>query len=190
MARTSACNVRVEEALRSISQPAAVVNWALLEPTKLDLHKAGCGGLDEMKSWLLEDKVLFGVLRFVFPRGLGDGPPIVKHLFVHWIGATVSPVRRGQWNSKLEAAMGVVRSYCDFAFKRTAHDAEDLDLTDLISELARLTYDKECGSRKLSLEWYLEGLPATKACVEVHNPDGSEPKLSLIPDMSTAAGGA
>jgi hypothetical protein len=168
--------------------PSAASNWALLEPTKLDLHMAGCGGLDEMKSWLLGDRVMFGVLRFVFPRSLGDGPPIVKYLFVHWIGSTVSPVRRGQWNSKLEEAMGVVRSYCDFAFKRTAHDAEDLDLSDLISELSRLTYDKECGSRKMSLEWYLEGLEATKTSAEVHKPDDSAPELLPISSVSTAGG--
>merc|ERR1712048_71025 len=126
------------EALRNVGQDLTSFNWALLEPTKVNLYHAGFGGLEEMKTYLASDKVLFGVLRFSFPRDC-DAPPIVKFLFVHWIGSEASAVRRGQWNSKLEAAASAVRKACDFAFRKTAYIPEDLMLDGLIEELARVT---------------------------------------------------
>eukprot|EP00930_Biecheleria_cincta_P070030 TRINITY_DN576_c0_g2_i1.p1 TRINITY_DN576_c0_g2~~TRINITY_DN576_c0_g2_i1.p1 ORF type:complete len:205 (-),score=36.39 TRINITY_DN576_c0_g2_i1:197-748(-) len=165
MQKAEQCNMSAQEALKAVGQATAPVNWALLESSKLGLYMAGCGGLEEMKTCLLSDKVMFGVVRFLFPRR--DGPPIVKYVFVHWIGSAVPPVRRGQLNSKLDEAVSVVRGYCDFGFRRTAYELEDVDLSDLITELSRLTYDKESWGQELSLAWYMQGLEAAQAHCDV-----------------------
>jgi hypothetical protein len=146
-----------EQALSAIGNASNPHNWLLLEPMGLQVHRTGCGGLDEMRQWLPDDSVMFGVLRFYFPRE-SSAPPIVKYLFVHWIGSKVSVVRRGQWNSKLEKAALKIRSACDFAFRKTAYALEDLQLVDVIEELRRVTCITSSDTRQLSVEWYSEGL--------------------------------
>eukprot|EP00930_Biecheleria_cincta_P016733 TRINITY_DN13500_c0_g1_i1.p1 TRINITY_DN13500_c0_g1~~TRINITY_DN13500_c0_g1_i1.p1 ORF type:complete len:387 (-),score=65.67 TRINITY_DN13500_c0_g1_i1:204-1364(-) len=146
--------MKVQEALSSVAQSSSTLNWIMLEPAHLDLHGAGHGGLEELKLHLALDKVMFAVLRCTFPR---TGKPIIKRIFIHWIGPEVSPVKRGRWNSRLEAAMSTVRKSMDFAFTKTAYSIEDLDLAELMSELCRVTYDREAKGRELSAEWYLEG---------------------------------
>lgn len=148
---------KAERALYAIGNEGSSCNWVLLDPAKLELHGAGCGGLEELKEHLLTDKVLFGVLRFTFPRA-EPAPPIVKYLFVHWIGSKVSVVRRGQWNSKLEEAALKIRKFCDFAFRKTAYAPEDLELAHLIEELGRVTCVTSSDTRQFSVDWYLESL--------------------------------
>lgn len=160
--------------LEEVANPTGTCNWVLLVPDKLELLGAGCGGIAEMKQWLPPNKVLFGALRFTFPRQF-DAPPIVKHAFLHWIGPEVSAVRRGQWNSKLADALSLLRKSCDFAFRTTAYSLEDLELQHLISELRRLTYDTtddnarltylemdDFDRRQISVAWYLEGLDVAR----------------------------
>lgn len=157
--------ISVEQALSEVVSDLSSLNWILLEPTRLDLHHAGCGGLGELKEWLPNDKVMFGVLRFSFPRS-DCAPPIVKYVFLHWIGPKVSVVRRGQWNSKLEQASSKMRTMCDFAFRKTAYDVADLVLTNLIDELARVTCITSSDTRQLSVDWYMEGLSAGVQAIE------------------------
>lgn len=154
-------DLTVKDALRMLGTDLQSLNWVLLEPTKLALQSAGCGGLAELKDALPADKVMFGALRFSFPRG-DYAPPIVKHMFLHWIGPRVSAVRRGQWNSKLEEAVSTMRTACDFAFRKTAYGLEDLVLQNLIEELDRVTCATCSDTRQFSAEWYLEGLRAAK----------------------------
>lgn len=155
--RPGQCNLSAEQAVNAVGNELSPYNWVLLEPTGLNLHRAGCGGLDELKECLLSDKVMFGLLQFSFPRSDG-APPIVKNLFIHWIGPKVSVVRRGQWNSKLEEAALKIRESCDFAFRKTAYVLDDLDLPQLIEELGRVTCVTSSDTRQLTADWYLEGL--------------------------------
>lgn len=155
---------KADEALRALADESSSHNWILLEPTKLELHRAGCAGLDELKEWLPADKVMFGALRFSFPR-THSAPPIVKYLFIHWIGPKVSVIRRGQWNSKLEGAALKMRSSFDCAFRKTAYTLEDLELPDLIDELGRVTCITSADTRQFSVDWYLEGLVLARQSV-------------------------
>jgi len=128
------CKLQAKDALRAVGKASGAFNWALLEPVMLDLHNAGYGGISEMKEWLHEDKVLFGILRFTF------GQAIVKHVFVHWVGPKVSTVKRGQFNSKRGAAEAQVRASCaGLTFSKEVHELEDLNLEELIQELKRLS---------------------------------------------------
>lgn len=132
-----------EEALRGVGEDRGSYNWALFEPTRLQLHNAGYGGLEEMQRWLAHDKVLFGVLRLSFgcsDRQGGTGVRVTKHMFVHWVGSSVGIVRRGKWNAKLNEATALICSQFAVAFRREAHSVADLRLPDLVGELRRLTH--------------------------------------------------
>lgn len=135
-----------DEALRAVGEEQDSYNWALLEPGSLGLHRAGFGGLEEMKKSLADDHVLFGVVRLSF--GYGEGhhggtrhhhADVTKHVFVHWVGPSVGPVRRGRWNAKLQDAAKLISSCASLTFRREAHSVQDLDLEDLLSEMRRLT---------------------------------------------------
>jgi len=164
---TADCERRLstQDALSAVGSNLQPQNWVLLEPTKLEVHGVGSGGLDELTESLPLDRVMFGVLRFSFPRDhiCHDAPPIVKYMFVHWIGPKVSPLRRGRWNSKVEEAVSSIRKFCDFAFRKTIYGVEDLELSQLIEELARVTCVTSSDTRQLSAAWYLEGLIAELA---------------------------
>ncbi|CAE8593948.1 unnamed protein product [Polarella glacialis] len=134
--------VTVEEALRCVSTDQGTFNWLLLEPTKLALHKAGKGGLDEMKEHLSDHQVLFGLLRLSFGSGsrsaTGGGravPGISKHVFVHWVGPRVSVVKRGVWNTGAGKASALIGKSCSVTFRREAHTPSDIRLEDIVSEL-------------------------------------------------------
>lgn len=60
--------ISVDRILAAVGDTTGPYNWALLEPERLELHNAGYGGLVEMKDWLAEDLVLFGMIRFTFGR--------------------------------------------------------------------------------------------------------------------------
>jgi len=169
--KTESCVLSAEPALSSVGKEMSSCNWVLLEPAKLELHKAGCGGLDELKENLPADQVMFGVLCFSFPRKWSPGaPPIVKCMFIHWIGPQVSVVRRGQWNSKLEQAASKVRQSCDFAFRKTAYSLDDLDLARLIHELGRVTCVTSSDTRQLSVSWYAEGVEIARKELALQQP--------------------
>eukprot|EP00928_Gymnodinium_smaydae_P080180 TRINITY_DN6392_c3_g1_i1.p1 TRINITY_DN6392_c3_g1~~TRINITY_DN6392_c3_g1_i1.p1 ORF type:complete len:456 (-),score=125.54 TRINITY_DN6392_c3_g1_i1:169-1464(-) len=127
-------NASTEDALREVCLVRGRFNWAVLEPVTLELHNAGCGGVEEMKDWLELDKVMFAIIRFTFEGGY-------KHVFVHWIGPKVSTVKCGQWNSKVPQAEEIIRSAMTINLKLTAHELEELDSGEIVSELQRLTYN-------------------------------------------------
>jgi len=166
-------SIKVPDALRAVGDPKGAFNWALLEASNLDLHNAGYGGVEEMKEWLDADKVLFGIIRFSFGRlsggcGATSMPTIVKHVFVHWIGPKVSPIKRGQWNSKHGTAETQIKKACPvLTFSKEAHDHDDLEVGYLISELKRLSIidgDKgENTSGEISVEEYMAALEAERA---------------------------
>lgn len=160
-----------EDALRSVGTDRGPFNWALLEPSKLQLHNAGRGGLAEMKEWLPDDKVMFGVLRLSFaPRAHNScartSPGITKHVLIHWVGPGVSAVQRGIWNAQLQQAAQLANRWCAVSFRREARGLKELLLEDLIAELRRLTTIDSIASAdgaaasRLTVESYLSALMA------------------------------
>eukprot|EP00439_Symbiodinium_sp_Y106_P052552 s1449_g7.t1 len=162
--------ISVDRILAAVGDTTGPYNWALLEPERLELHNAGYGGLVEMKEWLAEDLVLFGMIRFTFGRdtvastmeGMTATPAVVKYIFIHWVGPKVSAVRRGKWNAQQKKADAHVRSVCSITFRREAHSLEELELADLISELLRLAVVdgavSDSGKSQISVEDYMASL--------------------------------
>lgn len=132
----SKVEVTLTDALQAVATQNGTFNWVIMEPVKLGLHNAGCGGFEEMKDWLEPDKVMFCVFRVSF-----DATGAFKHVFVHWIGPSVSTVKCGQWNSKVPQAEEIVRSRMSVNLKKTAHNLDEMDLAEVMNELRRLTYN-------------------------------------------------
>lgn len=133
--------LRAPEAISCVSADNGALNWLLLEPDRLEVHKTGRGGLEEMKEHFVEDLVLFGLLRLTFGSGTSatgrSGPCITKHVFVHWVGPRVSIVRRGKWNACSGKAAALIGKSCAVTFRKQAHSLKDILLEDVISELRR-----------------------------------------------------
>jgi len=130
-------DVPIDKVLTAVADQKGEFNWAILEPTKLALHNAGCGGFEEMKDWFEPNKVMFGVIR------VSVGAGISKQVFIHWIGPEASTVKKGQWNSKVPAAQEKIRGFLSINHSMTAHGIEDLDLAEMMKELKMLTYGTE-----------------------------------------------
>lgn len=197
--RSACTTLTSRDALSAVGDANGAFNWALLEPTKLDLHNAGYGGLGEMKTWLADDKVLFGIVRFTFGQSFGQClafsvPAIVKHVFVHWVGPTVSAVKRGQWNSKRSNAETEVKQVCAITFARQAHEREDLEVEELINEIKRLAIvddaqgDHDTATSSISVEEYMAALERERQKqMEVEDEDDElEDHEQALPDIQTA----
>jgi len=149
--------VSKEDGLEALGTMSGKFNWMILEPKNLEVHDVGFGGIEELKESLDADNILFGLMRFTFPRE--KAPPIVKYLFIHWIGPEVSAVKRAQLNAKQKAAADEFRSVCSITFSKTAYTPDDLKLEELISDLKQITYDTaDSSDRELSVDWYREAL--------------------------------
>jgi len=121
------------------------------------VHRAGHRGLPELQESLDDDKVLFGLLRLSFPRG--DGAPVVKYAFIHWVGPTTPTVRRARWNTKVDQAATKFREGASLTLRMTAHEHEDLDVEKILTDLHRLTYDaKDQEADQFTKEGYLSWL--------------------------------
>jgi len=151
------------ETLQAVSKDRGQYNWALLNPRSLKVQEAGYGGLEEMRSYLVDDEVLFGVLRLNF--GLGSEDPdqstsqrgLAKHVFVHWVGPGVSVVKRGLANARMQEASDAISSFCFLTLRKEAHCKKDLDLASIIVDLRRLTVTDavgHCAADWLSEEAY------------------------------------
>lgn len=164
--------VTAESGLKAVGGQQGQWNWILMEPTKLELHNAGFGGIDEMKKFLDPTKVQFGLVRFAFGRadaqcGQAFVPGIVKHVFVHFVGNKVPVVKRGQWNAKQKEAEAKIKSVCAPMFRKEIHTEEEADLEDIVKELQRLSIAANPSSQsditstaKISVEDYKEALAA------------------------------
>jgi len=151
-----------EHALREVGLEAGQFNWALLDPARFELHGSGCGGLEEMRDHLAEDRVLFGILRLSFGCGQRSGartpaPHVTKHVLVHWMGPSVGAVQRGRWNARAQEAAALVARYCAVALRREVRRASDLRLEELLKDLRRLTA-VDVAAARISAAEYLSAL--------------------------------
>jgi len=191
------------ECLEAVGGTQGQWNWVLLEPTKLELHNAGYGGLDELKQHLDVTKVLFGLIRFSFGKseaacGTAFVPANVKHVFIHYVGNKVPVVRRGQWNAKQNEAEKEVRTVCVPLFRKEAHSGDELALEEMIKEVKRLalsTQASEEESNMISVEECLKAWDAEKqensggATSSSADDDAEMPEAKTAIDTVRAIGG-
>ncbi|CAJ1347773.1 unnamed protein product [Effrenium voratum] len=187
----------LEEALHEVAEDG-LANWVLLDPARLNVYKTGSGGFDQMKEHLAADRVLFGLVRLSFGGSMSrmgcSYHGLTKHVLVHWVGPTVSAVRRGLWGAKCGEVAALVARYCAVAFRQEANSFSDLKLEEIISKLQRLTVvdSMSCDSiaARISLEEYnmaraeemqRQQKPKPR---EVPKEKPREPKV--LPDLQTA----
>lgn len=75
-----------ENALKSVREELGAFNWALFKPSKkggVPFYNAGSLSINEMRDWLKDDQVLFGVVRMGFGSGTFRR---TKWLFLNWSG--------------------------------------------------------------------------------------------------------
>eukprot|EP00435_Cladocopium_sp_Y103_P067724 s131_g30.t1 len=145
-------------ALVEVAEEGAFYNWLLLEAVRMNLHKAGAGGFEELQAHLVDDRVLFGLLRLSF-GGAGEGRHgLTKHVLIHWVGPQVGAVRRGLCGAKYGEVSALFGGYCSVAFRHEANQLSDLRLEEIILKLQRLTVvDSVSGdgvAARISLEEY------------------------------------
>jgi len=150
-------DLSLDQALMEVAEESSFYNWLLLEPGRLNLHKAGAGGFEELQANLVDDRVLFGLVRLSFGRGDGR-VGLTKHVLIHWVGPQVGAVRRGLCGAKYGEVSALVGSYCALAFRHEANSLSDLKLEEIILKLQRLTVvDSVSGdgvAARISLEEY------------------------------------
>jgi len=85
--------------------------------------------VEQMREWLAEDEVLFGLVRM----GFGSGRFRRTYwLFVHWIGPKTPTVKKGRDN----ANVGEMEKMCrPFACSITANDMDEIELVAVIDRM-------------------------------------------------------
>ena len=116
----------------AVRADAGAFNWYLVRGDAngaSEVFNAGGGSLDEMKKSLASDEVFFGLLRMGFGRGAFRR---VKHIFIHWSGADVNPLKRGQHNANEEAIRKLVGPV---NLSHFATEMDEMNLNDLLDKV-------------------------------------------------------
>jgi len=108
---------------------------------KLTIHNRGIGGIEEMKKYMDDSQVMFGLLRFVFGHGSFAR---VKFVFVHLNGEKCSIVKRGRYNaSKGIAAEQIGSCHTDLQYQ----SSEDMTVDGVLEHLHKVCIsDGDLGS--------------------------------------------
>jgi len=83
----------IQEAWAEVRNDGSTKNFLLLgfaEGTKINVKQSGSGGLDEMRSGLSDDEILFGAIRVQLPSGGA------KFFHIFFVGANVSAMKKGK----------------------------------------------------------------------------------------------
>lgn len=138
----------LDQALVEVAEEGTFYNWLLLEPLRMSCHKAH----------LVDDRVLFGLLRLTFGGAAEGRHGLTKHVLIHWVGPQVGAVRRGLCGAKYGEVSALFGGYCSVAFRHEANQLSDLRLEEIILKLQRLTVvDSVSGdgvAARISLEEY------------------------------------
>lgn len=166
VARTAAeMNISAARALEMVRDIKGPFNWILVKPkgTKLELHNAGAGSVEEMREYLVEDEVLFGLVRMGFGTGRFRR---TYWWFAHWSPDNVGAVKRGKANS----AKGKMQDQLKpFSLGISASHEEEITLEAVIDRLKRAVVVEGSaqadagGAEAFSLESFAEALREEQA---------------------------
>jgi len=103
--------ISVEKVLEYVQKRDGPLNWALID-SRQKIIEAGGGGVHEMREFLDDKEVSFGILRM----GFGSGQFKRNFwLFIHWAGDKAHPTVRGKANAELAACKNLLQpSQIDF----------------------------------------------------------------------------
>lgn len=152
--------VTLEEAINEVSHDLGIYNWLLLEPERLELFRCGCGGLDEMKTYFDDDKVLFGLWRLSFSCGRAEGPfaTMTKHVLVKWAGSDVNIVRRGKMVQKWNQAAALLKTRCSATLSKEVGNQSELLLDNVLEDIKKFAVKDRLSSSHISESSYKEAL--------------------------------
>lgn len=116
--------ISFQDALGQVRSEHGSLNWLLAEPNASEprLVNAGSGSIPEMRQFLAQDRVLYGLVRAGFGAGAFKR---VKYLFWHWTGPNVSMVKRGKWNAEKDGMQELMRP---FTMDMTANSVEETEV--------------------------------------------------------------
>tara|TARA_B110001452_G_scaffold198054_1_gene167974 strand:+ start:1413 stop:2810 length:1398 start_codon:yes stop_codon:yes gene_type:complete len=146
--------ISVPKVLEYVQKKDGPLNWALIDSGQ-KLVEAGGGGVQEMREFLDDKEVSFGIIR------MGFGSGTFKRnfwLFIHWAGDKAHPTVRGKANAELATCKKLLQpSQVDFF---GAHQ-EDITIEILIEKVlkyCRVDGDTKKSQQTLDLAAYNEAL--------------------------------
>jgi hypothetical protein len=144
------------QALEQVRSEHGSLNWLLAEPNASTptLVNAGSGSIPEMRDFLAEDRVLYGLVRAGFGAGAFKR---VKWLFLHWTGPSVSMVKRGKWNAEKDGMQELMRP---FTMDMTANSTEETEV-DLVVDAIKaviVSDGDDDGESMFSVAAFLEAI--------------------------------
>jgi len=108
-------------------------NWLLIaiDGTTANLKGSGTGGLEELKSSLSEDQVLFGYLRVTS----GDAESKrAKFVFISWCGDKVGALKRAKTSVQKADIKKVIK---DFTIEFHAETMDEVDETEIMNRVRK-----------------------------------------------------
>lgn len=154
----------IETALRAVGGNLGEFNWLLLEAETMGLYNAGTGGVEELKLWLDQALVLFGVLRLPFIHG---GRKVVKHVMLQWMGPKISIVRRGKLVNKAIEAEGRFKSVCPFIlFRVEVGSIAEFVLQDILNDVRKKCLVDGAEESEITLEGYVRAVQVEQSLIQ------------------------
>jgi len=148
-----------EQALAAVRELMGPFNWATFNAkVPLELENAGAGSVPQMREWLPNDEVVFGLVRMGF--GTGRFRRTYWYYF-HWCGPDVGAVKRGRCNAHAD---GLAQLMSPFSLKITAHALDEYTLEGCLDSMARAIVVEgeakgdEAGANPLSLDSFMAAL--------------------------------
>jgi len=152
-----------DKVLKLVRDAKGPLNWALVkaDAKNLTLHNGGGGSVEQMREWLAEDEVLFGLVRM----GFGSGRFRRTYwLFVHWIGPNTPTVKKGRDNANVDAMKTLCRP---FACAIAANDMDEIELVAVIERMrSSVVVEKGAGENAESEGKDLLSLDAFKTALK------------------------
>eukprot|EP01097_Dermamoeba_algensis_P005878 TRINITY_DN3700_c0_g1_i2.p1 TRINITY_DN3700_c0_g1~~TRINITY_DN3700_c0_g1_i2.p1 ORF type:complete len:151 (-),score=34.05 TRINITY_DN3700_c0_g1_i2:155-571(-) len=110
-------------------------NWALFGyegSNKLVVRGSGTGGLDELKTQLQDDEVLFAYLRVTTGEAENERK---RFVYILWVGEKVAPLKRAKVSVHKPSVKQIIQNY---TFEKHAETLDDLDEQALLNKLSEI----------------------------------------------------
>jgi len=115
------------DAINAMRSDSAPVDWVLYgyegNTNTIAFVATGSGGLEELKSHLAEDKILYGLVRVI---DMVDGSPNTKFVYIVWVGERVAIMRKALITTHKGAVTGFIgQHHVDFNWSNLSEATEE-----------------------------------------------------------------